>query len=279
MSSSAEVAIAVKRNPWESLQDALSRLSSPLHLDGKLRQILVKPSLYDPILPGNTSLEMTLAVARVFRHAASISVVESDNPKRTAEEAFRQLDYTKLEAEGFRLINLSQLDTVPAKFAGHAFFERPIPDILASNPFIVNVSTAKRDDSIGLGASIKNLFGLLPEGDKARFHDNLTNVLLDLLLAFRPALTVVDLTRVVVGSRTERHDVPVGGVIVGTDPVAVDAFCASLFGLVPMDIPYIRRAFEEGIGQAMLDKISVRGTENQKRRLFEAFSEHVRIHK
>jgi uncharacterized protein (DUF362 family) len=278
MKPAAEIAIAVKRNPWEGLRTALSKLSSPIHLDGPLKQILVKPSIYDPVLPGNTSLEMTMAVARLFRHAASVSIIESDNPQRTADEAFKQMNYTRLENEGFRLVNLSNLDTVPAEFAGHAFLQRQIPDILAFNPFLVNVSTAKLQSSIKVSASIKNLFGLLPEKDKSKYHDNLSDVLLDLLTAFRPALTIVDLTKVVVGSRSDRNEIYVGGVLVGSDPVAVDAFCASLFGVEPMDVPYLRRAFEEGLGQAMLDRTSILGTENQKKRLFRAFSERVPIH-
>ncbi len=279
MKTSAEVAVAVRRTPWETLGAALSRLSSPIRLDAPLSQVLVKPSIYAPSLPGNTSLEMTRAVARIFKHAANVSIIESDNPKRTAEDAFKQMQYTQLQLEGFRLVNLSSLDTVPARFSGHAFFERPIPDILALNPFIVNVCTAKTDPSIGLGASIKNLLGLLPEQDKSKHHERLTEVLLDLLVAFRPSLTIVDLTDVVVGDRIDRNKVHVGGVIVGEDPVAVDAFCSGLFGLDPMDVPYVRRAYEEGLGEAMPDRIRVLGTENQKERLFESFSEHVRIHK
>ncbi|MFW9845526.1 MAG: DUF362 domain-containing protein, partial [Candidatus Thorarchaeota archaeon] len=120
---------------------------------------------------------------------------------------------------------------------------------------------------------IKNLFGLLPEVEKKTFHEHLENVLLDLVAAFRPKLTIIDLTEVIVGRRLTGKRMKVGGVVVGIDPIAVDSYCAGLFGLDPMEISYLQRAHTLGFGEALLDRINVRGTEHQKQIL----SERMRI--
>ena len=51
---------------------------------------------------------------------------------------------------------------------------------------------------------------------------------------------------------------PPGKVVAGTDRVAVDAYCASLWGLDPKDIVQIRRGAEQGLGRIDLDKVVVR---------------------
>ncbi|MHA2356102.1 MAG: hypothetical protein ACXADC_13055, partial [Candidatus Thorarchaeota archaeon] len=57
------------------------------------------------------------------------------------------------------------------------------------------------------------------------------------------------------------------GVIVGVDPVAVDSYCAGLLGVDPMRVPYLKRANALGLGEALLDRIEVRGTDHQKQLL------------
>ena len=114
-----------------------------------------------------------------------------------------------------------------------------------------------------LGAGIKNLFGLLPELNKNVYHASIDSVLIDLLIAYRPNLTVIDLTDVVIGNREYGQSKHVGGVVVGTDPVAVDAFCSSLLGIDPMTIDYLRTAHTLGLGEALLDRIIIRGTIHQ----------------
>jgi uncharacterized protein (DUF362 family) len=148
-----------------------------------------------------------------------------------------------------------------------------MPAILSGGLFLVNVATLKLDpDRRTIGAGVKNLFGLLPEKDKSSYHERLDDCLLDLLAVFRPDLTVMDLTEVVIGPRDRALIRKVGGAVVGTDPVAVDAYCASLLGIDPSTIPYLRRAHELGLGEIVLDRIHVRGTEHQKRLIAELSS-------
>jgi uncharacterized protein (DUF362 family) len=67
-----------------------------------------------------------------------------------------------------------------------------------------------------------------------------------------PTLNVLDATWAMVrngptgGSTADLEER--GFVAVGNDPVAVDAFGASLLGLAPADLPYLLRTVEAGMG-------------------------------
>ena len=83
--------------------------------------------------------------------------------------------------------------------------------------------------------------------------------LADLATVVRPALTVVDATRILLnngpqGGRltdVEKRDT----VIASADPVAADAFATTLFGLRPEDISSTVAAHRMGLGQMDLGKV------------------------
>jgi uncharacterized protein (DUF362 family) len=272
MESMSEVAIGLRRSPGEALRAALSKLSVPLVPQKVTKRVVIKPSIYDPNLPGNTDVNMVRAVIRMFSSLGPVSIVESDNPLRTTKDAFMRCGYADVENEHVELVNLSDADMIPITFSGHYFDDRKMPRILHDDAFLINVATLKAEPEIcTVGAGIKNLFGLLPELDKSIYHPSIDSVLIDLLEAYRPNLTVIDLTDVVVGNREDGHSMHVGGVVVGTDPVAVDSYCSSLLGIDPMKIDHLRTAHTLGLGEALPDRITVRGTEHQIEELNQIF--------
>jgi uncharacterized protein (DUF362 family) len=265
MEEPAEVSIAVKKTVRESLVSALARLTRPLTIPSPASRVVIKPSILDPGLPGNTSVEMVRAIVGLFKETAEVVVVESDNPFRTASEAFDGCGFNALIELGAKLANLTNDQRQPVAMPGHHFKTHEMPALLLGDTFHVNSATLKVEPENGtVWGSVKNLFGLLPDVDKRVFHSQLDDVLLDLLASFRPDLTVMELTEIVIGERRAGDVRKANGVVVGKDPVAVDAFCAGLFGFDPLSIPYLRRAHELGLGAALLDRIDVRGTEHQK---------------
>ena len=274
MESKSEVAIGLRRSPGEALRTALSKLNEPIIPPANTKRVVIKPSIYDPNLPGNTDANMVRAIIQMFSSVGPISIVESDNPLRTTRDAFTRSGYTVLENETVELVNLSDADMTSVAFSGHYFQNRKMPRILHDDPFLINVATLKAEPDIcTVGAGIKNLFGLLPELDKSVYHESINSVLMDLLEAYRPNLTVIDLTDVVIGNREEGHTKHVGGVVVGVDPVAVDSFCSSLLGIDPMKIDHLRTAHTLGMGEALPDRITVRGTKHQKEELGRLFQQ------
>ena len=272
MENGSEIAIGVKRSPGESLHAALSKLSKPIVPPKNTKRVIIKPSIYDPKLLGNTDAELVGALVHMFHSIGPISIVESDNPLRKTDDAFFQCQYSKLVDERVELVNLSDAEMVSVDFPGHYFTNREMPRVLQDDAFFINVATLKMEPNIcNIGAGIKNLFGLLPELDKSVYHPFIDDVLMDLLALYRPDLTVIDLTDVVVGLRENYRTQHLGGVIVGTDPVSVDSFCSSLLGLNSLEIKHLRNAHNLDFGEVLLDRISVRGTEYQVNKLIQFF--------
>lgn len=267
-----EVAVAVRRTPRDALRTALRSLSAPLPLGEDSAQVVIKPSIYDPKLPGNTSLEMTKAIVEVFKGVGRLYVVESDNPVRDADEAFRATGYDSLQDLGAELLNLSESPMREVQMPGNFFTTRKMPEVLHKKGVFVNLATMKREPSVSaIGASIKNLFGLLPERDKSAYHSEIDSILVDLLATYRPDLTVIDLTAPVIGRREDGISKHLGGIVVGLDSVAVDSLCADLLGVDPLAVPHLRKVYDLGMGEALLDRIMVRGTDHQKSTLFSFF--------
>ena len=270
MEHTSEISIGLRRNPKESLIAALSRLTTSIVMPESRFQILIKPSIYDPSLVGNTEPELVRAIARTFSNLGKVLIIESDNPLRTTNEAFEKMGYMKLATDNVELVNLSESSRQEVKMPGHYFETLEMPTPLTKTHFLVNVPTLKIEPGIcTVGGGIKNLFGLIPESDKRHYHSRIDDVLLDLLISFRPQLTIMDLTRLVIGERENGVTRDIGAVIVSTDPVAVDAFCSDLLGIDPMKVSHLKRAFDLGLGEILVDRMKISGTEDQRTKLID----------
>jgi uncharacterized protein (DUF362 family) len=96
-------------------------------------------------------------------------------------------------------------------------------------------------------------------GARNQFHQDIDRAVVDLAAFFKPRLTVLDAYRILV------RNGPQGGrpsdtelrktVAAGVDPVAVDAFAASLFPVEPRELPYLALARERGLGEFDLGKV------------------------
>lgn len=133
-----------------------------------------------------------------------------------------------------------------------------IREILSADVFI-NVPIAKAHSSTGLTLGMKNLMGCI--WDRQAWHQNsLDQCIADYSSAIKPDLIVLDATRILLtnGPKGPGQTKDVKKVIAGIDPVAVDAYGATLFGKKPTDIGHIRLAHELGIGEIDLTKMTVK---------------------
>jgi uncharacterized protein (DUF362 family) len=124
---------------------------------------------------------------------------------------------------------------------------------------LIDVPIAKHHSLAGLTLGMKNLLGVIK--DRPAMHRNLGQRLADLTSLVTPTLTVVDAVRMLMD-----HG-PTGGnladvkkmdtVIVSNDIVAADSYAATLFGLQPEDLDYIRAATEMGLGTSKLNLLKI----------------------
>ena len=132
-------------------------------------------------------------------------------------------------------------------------------DILEADRFI-NIPVAKQHSEARLTMCLKNMMGAIG-GWRGRIHVGLHQNIADMNLVLRPDLHVLDATRILLrngpkGGKVE--DVEVKNLLfAGTDPVALDALGAGLFGLKPEELGYIVKSHQAGRGEMDLSKIKV----------------------
>lgn len=120
---------------------------------------------------------------------------------------------------------------------------------------LINVPCAKTHSTSGLTLGMKNVFGMVG-GERGQLHQQIHEKIADLSRVVKVDLTVLDATRVMFRNgpnsprRGDVHDGPERAqrIVIGTDPVAVDACGATLFEQAPDDVGFVRRGHEAGLG-------------------------------
>lgn len=129
-------------------------------------------------------------------------------------------------------------------------------DVLNADVFI-NLPILKHHNMTKVTLGLKNMMGLV--WDRGYFHrTDLMQCIAELAAFRKPHLTIVDATRGIIdngptGPGTIREWKQV---IFGVDPVAVDAYAATLFGVKPTEIGYITAAADLGLGEINWQKLT-----------------------
>ncbi len=131
-------------------------------------------------------------------------------------------------------------------------------DVLTAD-LVINVPIAKHHNLGRLTLGMKNLMGVIT--DRPEMHAKLGQRLADLTSRIRPGLTVVDAVRILL-----RHG-PTGGslddvkqldtVIASPDIVAADSYAATLFGIDPAGLGFVRAGTAMGLGRSDLDSLTI----------------------
>ncbi|MFX0054840.1 MAG: DUF362 domain-containing protein [Candidatus Hermodarchaeota archaeon] len=103
-----------------------------------------------------------------------------------------------------------------------------------------------------------------PSGEKRRIHKNLAQGLVDLNLALRPTLNIID--GIVVSGDVEMTETVgqdpfnLSTIFASQDPLALDFIAVKIAGFNPFNISYLKQAAERGLGESDYNRIQVLGT-------------------
>jgi len=217
--------------------------------------VLVKPNMaWDrtPEQGADTNPGVVAEVVRLCRAAGARRVIVAENPVHDAGRvAERSGIGAAVAAAGGELVLPGASGFEWATLGGSVLASWEVLSVLFRADRLVNVPVAKHHSLSRLTCGLKNHMGLIG-GSRGRLHQEIHPSLVDLAAAFRPTLTVVDATRVMMrngptGGRLE--DVAaVNAVGAGTDPVACDAWAARQIGLDPAEVGHIVQADGRGLG-------------------------------
>ncbi len=256
MRALSKVAVVKGARGHEPVLKALSLIDYKTALSGRER-VLVKVNFISTKTweTGATTDPMVVEaiITTLGDLPVEVYVVESDATMTNADKAFDVTGMKEMcERNGVGWINLRHVKetvTLPVPEA-EALKEIKVPRIVTESA-IISAAKLKTHSETGVTLGMKNMFGLLPDKFKAKYHARgIGKVVVDINTVLRPALTVID-GFVAMEGRGPVHGKPVQMdlIIAGVDPVATDAAACRVMGIDPHKIWYIHRAHEKGLGE------------------------------
>ncbi len=198
-----------------------------------------------------------------------VLVVESDATTTNADKACVASGMRDMcDRVGVRFVNLRhEGDMVDIPIENPmALKSIRVPRVVAESA-IVSAAKLKTHMQTGVTLGMKNMFGLLPDKFKGKFHMlGIDKVILDINTVLRPRLTVID-GFVGMEGRGPVHGAPVkmDTIIAGTDVVATDATASRVMGIDPQTIEHIKRGHERGLGEMYDVEVVGEGIDATKR--------------
>lgn len=188
-------------------------------------------------------------------------VVESDATMTNADKAYEATGTKEMvERNGAKFINLRyEKDKVKIPIPGCETLKNiEVPRIVKESA-IISAPKLKTHMATKVTLGMKNMFGLMPDKFKAKFHaSGISGVIVDINTVIKPVLTVIDGFVAMEGrGPTDGTPVKMDLIIAGKDVVATDATGARVMGLDPHEISHIRTAAAKGFGN--IDDIEIVG--------------------
>jgi len=206
-------------------------------------------------------VEALIRKSREF--ADEVFVVESDASTTNADKACRATGMLQVcEDNGVKFINLRREKE-------RVKLEIPDPEVLHTitvpkivlDSAVIDAAKLKTHSETGVTLGMKNLFGLLPEKMKFKYHlRNISKVIVDINTVIKPKFTIIDGFYALEGpGPVSGNPVKMDLIMAGKDILAVDATACRVMGIDPFEVYHIRRAYEKGLGEIMQDRIQIMG--------------------
>ncbi|MCX7921354.1 MAG: DUF362 domain-containing protein [Clostridia bacterium] len=131
---------------------------------------------------------------------------------------------------------------------------------------IINIPKIKTHMMTVYSGAVKNLFGIIPGGNKMDYHlrfedvRDFADLLIDICSFAKPTLTVMD---AVIGMEgygpTSGNPKKVGLIMASADPFALDVAATNIIGLQPEQVPTIKKSIERGLCTGDVKDIDILG--------------------
>ncbi|MGB3906718.1 MAG: DUF362 domain-containing protein [Anaerolineae bacterium] len=263
---SPDLVVARGGEPEELVRRALAALGGMQRFVGPGYNVIIKPNIcvayhtYEYAATANPWVVGALVKLCFEAGAGRVRVMDSPFGG-TPEEAYVRSGIQKqVLAAGGQMEIMSSFKFVPTDIPeGRDLRSKYIYDEVLNADLVINVPIAKHHSLARLTLGMKNLMGVMTK--REAMHSNLGQRLADLTSRVRPALTVVDAVRILVANGPTGGDLndvrKLDTVIATPDIVAADSYAATLFGLQPLDLDYVRAATEMGLGRSDLGNLRI----------------------
>jgi uncharacterized protein (DUF362 family) len=267
----SRVAIRRASNYQADLTGLISETLREFNLAVRGKNVLLKPNFVEPDPEGiiNTHPAVVSAARESFLGlgAREVTIGEGPGHERDTEailETIRLRDYLGPLSGAFVDLNLDDVALVALRTRASGLKEMYFPQTVLNADFVVSMPKLKTHHWVGVTLSLKNMFGVIPGScygwPKNVLHwAGITRAILDINSAVRPDFAIVDGIVGMEGNGPIQGEAkPCGILVMGDDPVAVDATCARVMGLAPERIDYLKKAGTL-LGHLAVEKIAQLG--------------------
>lgn len=254
-SPKSRVAIRLAESYDADLESCLFETLKEFNLQVQGKTVLLKPNFVEPdprkVIDTHPAVVGAAKEAFLRLGASKVWVGEGPGHERDTEailESIRLRDYIGRYVDSFIDLNTDEVRPVSIRTRASKLKELCLPRAVLQADIIVSMPKMKTHHWVGATLSLKNMFGIVP-GSCYGWPKNVLHwagigpSLLDINATVRPDFAIVD------GIVGMEGDGPILGnpknskvLVMGDDPVAVDATCARIMGLAPERIDYLKRA-------------------------------------
>jgi len=263
---SPDLVVARAGQPEELVRHAMAALGGMEQIVSKGADVIIKPNICHAYhtyeYATTTNPWVVAALVKLCLEAGASRVQVMDYPfGGTPEQAYIVSGIAEQVAlAGGEMAFMPGFKYVATEIPmGRDVHEVEIFDDILNADVLINVPIAKHHSLAKLTLGMKNLLGVIK--NRSAMHRNLGQRLADLTSLVMPDLTVVDAVRMLMD-----HG-PTGGnmadvknmdtIIVSRDIVAADSYAATMFGMQPDNLDYIRAGAEMGLGISKLDELRI----------------------
>lgn len=226
----------------------------------KSARIALKPNLVTA-KPSNsgatTTPDIVIGIIEYLKSNGrmDISIMEGSWVGDSTKRAFKVCGYEDIAKNyGVPLIDL-QKDGCFDVFEGLSL---KICNSMKNIDYLINLPVLKGHCQTLLTCALKNLKGCIPDSEKRRYHTlGLHKPIAHLNKAIKTDLIIVDALNGDLNFEEGGNPVEMNQLILGKDPVLIDAFASQLLGYDTKDIPYIEYAEELGVGSCDLKSADI----------------------
>ena len=264
-STKSNIVVATGKSPLKITRAAIDAFGGIRKFISKGDIVAIKPNMaWDrtPAHAANTNPYVVGTVVLLCFEAGAKKVKVFDNPVNDPRRCYVQSGIAAAaESAGADVIHIDKRKFRDMNINGKAIKSWPIYGEILDADKVINIPVAKHHGLAKLTMSMKNWMGVMG-GRRSQIHQDLDQSLVDLSMAIKPALTVLDAVRILTANGPQGGSLSdvkqMNTVIVGTDQVAIDSFGATLFGMKGSDLGYVKLAHKAGFGQMDLDKINIK---------------------
>jgi uncharacterized protein (DUF362 family) len=261
-----DLTVARNGDPEVMVRKAVKALGGMKRFVNSGDEVIVKPNIcvayHSYKYAATTNPWVVAAVVKLALEAGAKRVRVLDFPFGGLAEQAYAVSGIKAEVQkaGGKMVEMAYLKYVETAIPqGKDLKTCRIYDDVLKADVLINVPIAKHHGLARLTLAMKNMMGVIR--DRSMMHANLGQRLADLNSRVRSSLVIVDAVRMLMNhgpSGGNLSDVKKADTIIASpDIVAADSYAATLFGLQPNDLSYIKKGAKMGLGIKNLDQLKI----------------------